>query len=185
LTLNRRQFGGGLALGTLGFLVGCERRQLTPQQARQQSVPFETLTAAEAGCLASLGECLVPGARECGVAHFVDQQLAAPEASVLLMIRYFPIPKPFAAFYRAGLAGTEAASRRRYGKNFGSLTPELQSSFIYDLSTDKLTGWEGPPQSIFYFIVRNDAVDVVYGTVDGFKLLGIPYMPHILPPSFV
>jgi len=32
-------------------------------------------------------------------------------------------------------------------------------------------------------MVRSDAVDVVYGTVEGFERLGVPYMPHILPPD--
>ena len=35
----------------------------------------------------------------------------------------------------------------------------------------------------FYFVLRNDAVDVVYGTKDGIESLGIPYMAHIEPPS--
>jgi len=32
-------------------------------------------------------------------------------------------------------------------------------------------------------VVRNDAVDVVYGTQSGFEQLGVPYMAHIAPPS--
>jgi hypothetical protein len=30
-------------------------------------------------------------------------------------------------------------------------------------------------------MLRNDAIDVVYGTVEGFARLSVPYMPHILP----
>ena len=30
---------------------------------------------------------------------------------------------------------------------------------------------------------RSDAVDVVYGTPEGFAKLGVPYMPHIMPPT--
>ena len=41
--------------------------------------------------------------------------------------------------------------------------------------------WQGPAQGSVYGTLRNDAVDVVYGTVEGFARLGIPYMPHILP----
>ena len=32
-----------------------------------------------------------------------------------------------------------------------------------------------------YLVLRSDAVDVVYGTVEGYEALGIPYMPHIAP----
>lgn len=43
--------------------------------------------------------------------------------------------------------------------------------------------WTLPlPARLFYFALRSDAVDVVYGTVEGFQKLGIPYMPHIAPP---
>src|SRR3989475_7787670 len=45
----------------------------------------------------------------------------------------------------------------------------------------KLDGWQGPPGPFIYFVTRSDAVDVVYGTVEGYESLGIPYMPHIAP----
>jgi len=32
-----------------------------------------------------------------------------------------------------------------------------------------------------YLVLRSDAVDVVYGTMDGYAALGIPYRPHIAP----
>jgi hypothetical protein len=32
-------------------------------------------------------------------------------------------------------------------------------------------------------VLRNDALDVVYGTRRGFASLGVPYMAHILPPT--
>jgi hypothetical protein len=35
--------------------------------------------------------------------------------------------------------------------------------------------------AVVYLILRSDAVDVVYGTMDGYANLGIPYMPHIAP----
>jgi len=43
--------------------------------------------------------------------------------------------------------------------------------------------WIGPPAALFYFVLRNDALDVVYGTEAGFAKLGIPYMAHIAPPT--
>ena len=32
-----------------------------------------------------------------------------------------------------------------------------------------------------YAVLRADAVDVVYGTMEGYQALGIPYMAHIAP----
>jgi len=46
---------------------------------------------------------------------------------------------------------------------------------------NKLDGWQGPPGPFIYFVTRSDAVDVVYGTVEGYESLGIPYMAHIAP----
>jgi hypothetical protein len=36
-------------------------------------------------------------------------------------------------------------------------------------------------QAQVYFVLRSDAVDVVYGTMEGYESLGVPYMPHIVP----
>ena len=47
----------------------------------------------------------------------------------------------------------------------------------------EIEGWEGPPAGFFYFVLRSDAVDVVYGTKTGFEVLGVPYMAHIEPTS--
>lgn len=44
-----------------------------------------------------------------------------------------------------------------------------------------LPGWSGPPAPLVYFVLRSDALDVVYGTEAGFALLDVPYMPHIPP----
>ena len=46
---------------------------------------------------------------------------------------------------------------------------------------NKIEGWQGPAGSFVYLLLRSDAVDVVYGTMEGYAALGIPYMPHIAP----
>jgi hypothetical protein len=46
---------------------------------------------------------------------------------------------------------------------------------------NKVEGWQGPAGSFVYLLLRSDAVDVVYGTMEGYAGLGIPYMPHIAP----
>ena len=46
-----------------------------------------------------------------------------------------------------------------------------------------MTSWDArASQGLVYSVLRNDAVDVVYGTVEGFARIGVPYLPHILPP---
>ena len=46
---------------------------------------------------------------------------------------------------------------------------------------NKIDGWQGPPGPFIYNVLRGDAVDVVYATMDGYAALGVPYMPHIAP----
>jgi hypothetical protein len=77
----------GAAAGALAFTVGGAEVLLTPRAARAQGVPLRTLSAAQAGTLDALGETLVPGARQAGISHFVDQQLSIPPEEALLEAR--------------------------------------------------------------------------------------------------
>ena len=55
-------------------------------------------------------------------------------------------------------------------------------SLVEKIANSNPPGWAGPPAPLVYFVVRSDAVDVVYGTPEGFDKLGVPYMQHIMPP---
>ena len=76
--MERRVFLKGAGMGLLAFSVGGADVMMTPGQARAQGVPFRLLKAPEAEALEALGETLVPGARQSGVAHFIDQQVSVP-----------------------------------------------------------------------------------------------------------
>jgi hypothetical protein len=69
------------------------------------------------------------------------------------------------------------------GKPFLELASEQQSAITGRIAQTNPDGWTGPPAPLFYFALRNDALDVVYGTVQGIESLGLPYMAHIQPPS--
>ena len=45
----------------------------------------------------------------------------------------------------------------------------------------KTQAWSTPNPFLFYLASRSDAVDVVYGTEQGFESLGYPYQAHISP----
>ena len=49
------------------------------------------------------------------------------------------------------------------------------------MAADSLSEWVGPPASYVLFVLRADALDVTYGTPEGFEKLGIPYMAQIKP----
>ena len=180
--IERRDFIRGAATGALAFTVGGVKVLLTAREARAQNVPFRLLKANEAETIEALGETLVPGARAAGVAHFIDQQLSVPPGEALLEARVLNVRPPYANFYRAAIGAVDTASKTlNNGRSFAQLSPSEQHDFVDTMRQNKFQGWQGPSGSFVYLILRSDAVDVVYGTVEGYEALGIPYMPHIAP----
>ena len=180
--IERRAFMKGASLGALAFTLGGAEVLLTPGEARARNVPFRLLKENEADTIEALGETLVPGARRAGVAHFVDQQLSVPAGEALLEARILNVKPPFANFYRAAIGAIDRASQaRNEGRRFAQLSTTEQREFVNLMRQNKIDGWQGPPGGFIYFVMRHDAVDVVYGTMEGYESLGIPYMPHIAP----
>jgi hypothetical protein len=180
--MERRAFMKGATAGALAFTVGGVEMLLTPGAARAQGVPLRTLTAAEAATLEAVGETLVPGARQAGIVHFVDQQVSIPAQDALLEARVLNVRPPYANFYRAALGAVDRASQaHNSGRDFAQLSQAEQRSFVDNMRQNKIEGWQGPAGGFVYLLLRSDAVDVVYGTMEGYAALGIPYMPHIAP----
>jgi hypothetical protein len=173
--IERRAFMKGAAIGALAFTVGGAEVMLTPRQARAQGAALRTLTADQAATLEAMGETLVPGAKDAGITYFVDQQISIPPQEALLD-RIMNVKPPFANFYRAALGAIDGASSARYGgRNFAQLAANEQHEFVDLMRQNKLDGWKGPAASFVYFLLRSDAVDVVYGTMDGYAHLDVPY----------
>ena len=86
----------------------------------------------------------------------------------MLMIKYLGSP-PFGDFYAGGLRATELASNALYGRAFGDLAERDTIALVETMSGSNPEGWEGPPAPFFYFVLRSDAVDVCYGTEQGFS----------------
>jgi hypothetical protein len=179
--LRRRDFLRGATLGALAFTVGGAQVLLTPREARAQGVPFRLLKAGEAETLEALGETLVPGARAAGVSHFIDQQVSVPAEESLLQARILNVRPPYINFYRAAIRAIDRATVAREAPRFAALNAPDQREFVDALRQGKLQDWQGPPQPFVYLVTRSDAVDVVFGTMEGYEALGIPYMAHIAP----
>ena len=177
--IERRAFMQGA--GALAFLVGGAEVLLTPGEARAQGVPLRSLKPDEAETIEALGETLVPDARKAGIANFVDQQISIPAEEALLEARILNVRPPYANFYRAAIGAIDRTSAARGGKRFALLDAAAQHEFIDLMRQNKIDGWQGPPGSFVYLVLRSDAVDVVYGTMAGYEALGVPYMPHIAP----
>lgn len=183
---SRREFmarGAECGVGLLTFTVAGRARALTPAQAREAKLPLRTLDAASVRTLEALGETLLPGSARAGLAQYIDHQVSGDPADSMLMIKYLRVAPPYADFYLSGLHATRDAALRQYGKSIGELSLEQRDAFVRRLSAGALAGWTAPPPDQFYFVLRNDAVDVTYGTQDGFANLGVPYMAHIVPPT--
>ena len=180
--IERRGFIKGAALGALAFTVGGAEVLLTPRDARAQAVPFRTLLPEQVETLEALGETLVPTARQSGIAYFVDQQLSIPPEEALLEARILNVRPPYANFYRAALGAVERASQARNGgRKFAQLSATEAHDFVDAMRQNKIEGWQGPGGGFVYTIIRNDALDVVYGTMEAYAALGVPYMAHIVP----
>ena len=178
--IDRRRFG----LGALAFTVGGHELLLTPREAHAQGATLKLLKPDEVETLEALGETLLPDARKAGIAQFIDQQLSIPGEEALLQARILNVRAPFANYYRAALAAVDRAAQSRHGgKRFAQLSAEEQRGFISDMRQNKIEGWQGPPGPFVYTVLRSDAVDVVYGTMEGYEFLGVPYMPHIPPTT--
>jgi hypothetical protein len=177
--LRRSAFVGGLLLP---FTIAGREVLAAPAEARAAAAPLRFLTVDEATDLERLGEALVPGSATAGLAHYVDQQLACPAADSMLMARYLGVVPPFGEFYRGALGAVREALAARTGDG-ASRVRDLAGALQRAFTGAPLPGWDGPPAGLAYFVLRSDAIDVLYGTPDGFARLGVPYMAHIQPPA--
>lgn len=182
MKITRRNFsltGGALSLS---FFLNGGILHLSPAQAKERALPYKTLTTDQAALIDLLGDAIVPGARAAGLSHYIDHQLSARFQDNLLILRYLRVPAPFEGFYTSSLTAFEHAIAQKYNKKPGDLTEAEMTAFITVMIQANPAGWQdAPPAPFFYFVLRSDAIDVTYGTMDAFDSLDIPYMAHIEP----
>ncbi|MEM1152857.1 MAG: gluconate 2-dehydrogenase subunit 3 family protein [Pseudomonadota bacterium] len=178
---DRRQFlrSGGILLSVA--IGGCVLT-LTPAAARAADAPYQVLSALEVDTLEGLAEATVPGAREAGIAQFIDKQLAVDFSDSLLMLKYLGVPEEgYLPFYQGGLASAAALAQARYQKPWSQLSESQAATLTADIAGGNPEEWSGPPAGFFFFVIRSDGADVVYGTEAGFAKIGMPYMSHNPP----
>src|SRR5262249_52419728 len=130
---HRRLVLKGAALGALAYTLGGAEVLLSPREAHAQGVPLKVLTDDERAALEALGDTLLPGAKDAGLAQYIDQQLGADPSEALLLARALGILPPYVNFYRAGLAALDASSQKAYGAKFAALDADKRNQFVDQL----------------------------------------------------
>jgi hypothetical protein len=138
--------------------VGNVALQIKPARYRPQF-----FTATEYAIVERLAEMIIPsdatpGAREAGVAEFIDFMVASDPA-----VQYS---------FRTGLAGLNAYSEFTLGKSFAELSPDQQSSLLEPLAHRARPGEEGSRR--FFSVFREITLIGFYTSEIGFKDLDHP-----------
>ena len=178
---SRRVLLKATSAGLLASPVVAAGTLLTPRRAKAQGAAMNVLSPDEVRTLEAFGEAVLPGAAEAGIAHYVDAQLHASADACKLIARYFDLPFPYTGFYAGALAAVDGLSRSGHDTAFAELEVAAARELVRSLNAEVPDGWEGPPAGLVYLVLRADAIDVVYGTMEGYEALGIPYMAHIPP----
>ena len=177
--VGRRQFIIGAVAAASAMRVASESYAST---AAETSMSFQTFSEIQGNTYAAWCDLLVSGAAAAGVAHFADKYVSGPYEQSSLLSRFLVTP-PLSGFYLAGVAGIDKESQAHFGAAFLSLAHDEQLKIVDAAVRSKTQAWSTPDPFLFYLISRSDAVDVVYGTEQGFQTLDFPYQAHIEPPT--
>jgi gluconate 2-dehydrogenase gamma chain len=145
---------------------------------------------------------LTPSGSTCGVAVFIDRQLAGAWGSGDRLYMQGPwakgtptqgyqLPMTPAEFFRAGIASTNAYCRQTYQKEFDRLSADQQVQVLQGLDQDRISIEHVPAQD-FFNLLLNAAMegffsDPIYGgnrDKVSWKMIGFPgviaiYSEHI------
>lgn len=162
-----------------------------------------TLTAAEHAFIVAAVDTLIPAdelspsASECGVAVFIDRQLAGAWGSGARMYRSGPfrkgkpeqgyqLPLTPREFFAAGIAAINEWSRKTHGKDFDRLAPKEREAALKDLESGKaaLNDFDGKQffDALLVVTMEGFFADPIYGgnrNKAGWKLVGYPGLPAV------
>jgi gluconate 2-dehydrogenase gamma chain len=136
---------------------------------------------------------LGPGARDAGVAFFIDQQLNGQFGYAAKMYMQGPwqrgtptqgyqLPLTPRDVYRLGIAETNAYARKQYGKSFDQLTSADHQDAILRALDEGTATFDSVPAKVFFEMLYANTVegffaDPMYGgnrNKVGWKLVGFP-----------
>jgi gluconate 2-dehydrogenase gamma chain len=202
--IRRRNFimGAGTALAaTLALPAAPAEADTQATAAAPDAEPLLTLTETEHAFFVAVADTLIPAdelspsGSQCGVAVFIDRQLAGAYGGGARLYRDGPftkakpefgyqLPLTPREFFRAGIAAANDWSRKTYGKDFDRLTQPDREAVLKALDSGKAE-FPGFSSRMFFnalleITVEGFFADPIYGgnrDMAAWKMVGYPGLP--------
>jgi gluconate 2-dehydrogenase gamma chain len=205
-TIPRRDFLKGAMVGTAAFAAGnpalaAAQAPASVPSASADAEPPLTLTATEHAFMVAAVDTLIPAdelspsGSACGVATFIDRQLAGAYGTGARLYRQGPFPKAKPElgyqlalnpreFFRAGIECANDWTRQTYGKDFDRLSEPEREAALKAMEADKAQ-FPGFSSRMFFEALLQIAMegffaDPIYGgnrDMAGWKMVGYPGLP--------
>ena len=204
-TIPRRDFLKGAMIGTAALAAGnpapAAAQAPTAAPAGADAEPLLTLTATEHAFIVAAVDTLIPAdelspsGSDCGVATFIDRQLAGAYGMGARLYRQGPFlkAKPELGyqlslnpreFFRAGIEEANAWTRKTYGKDFDRLSEQDREAALKAMEDDKAQ-FPGFSSRMFFdallqITMEGFFADPVYGgnrDMAGWRMVGYPGLP--------
>jgi gluconate 2-dehydrogenase gamma chain len=205
-TIPRREFLKGAMVGTAALAAGnpAPAAAQTPAAALPAAAdaePLLTLTATEHAFIIAAADTIIPADElspsggDCGVATFIDRQLAGAYGMGARLYRQGPFPKAKPElgyqlplnpreFFRAGIEQANAWTRKTYGKDFDRLSAADREAALKAMEDNKAP-FEGFSSRTFFdallqITMEGFFADPIYGgnrDMAGWKMVGYPGLP--------
>jgi gluconate 2-dehydrogenase gamma chain len=212
--IGRREFltAAGAAAATLAPAISVEAQQAQPvtppattpapaPAAPLADEPLLTLTATEHAFFVAAADTLIPAdnlspsGSDCGVANFIDRQLAGAYGTGARMYRQGPFPKGKPEqgyqlslnpreFFRAGVTSANEYTRKTYGKDFDRLNEEQRIAALKAMEAGKaeFTGFGSAMffNALLMITMEGFFADPMYGgnrDMAAWKMVGYPGLP--------
>jgi gluconate 2-dehydrogenase gamma chain len=185
--------------------VAMQADSASAQVAAPNAAPpagYQSLGPDEAGFVEALvnvmcpADSLTPNGVDCGLATFIDRQLAGGYGQGENLYMHGPwkkgkpqfgyqLPLTPARFFKAGIAAANAACQTRFGKDFDALAAADADLFLRDLAAGKVTDPRVPLSEWFNelaypLFMQACFADPIYGGNNGkvfWRMIGYPGLP--------
>jgi gluconate 2-dehydrogenase gamma chain len=201
--IRRRNFlmGAGTALAASLAPPADAQTPTAPSATAPDAEPLLTLTPTEHAFVAAAADTLIPAdelspsGSQCGVAVFIDRQLAGAYGAGARLYRDGPftkakpelgyqLPLTPREFFRAGIAAANDWSRKTYGKDFDRLLPADREAALKAMDAGKAE-FSGFSSRMFFNALLEISMegyfaDPIYGgnrDMAAWKMVGYPGLP--------